>query len=128
MDAANLSARLAVARSFSHTIGHLTFRCRLIPQVQAIGILERNRSSGTEAARALLGPTVLGVKGATTADIGLEEPHEPIDDSPENVSILLDARNDLVMILADEVSSRIKARSVSIEADAKNSSSESATT
>lgn len=121
MDAATLQARLNVDRSFTHTIGHLVFRCRLLPHVQTIGILERNRLSPTEAGRALLVPCVVGVKGATTADVGLDGESEPIEDSQETVSILLDARPDLVMVLADEITTRIKARREAIEADAKNS-------
>lgn len=128
MDAATLQARLDVARSFSQTIGHLTFRCRLVPHVRAIGALERNRASATEAARALLELCVLGVKGATTADLGLDGEPEPIEDKPDSLQILLDSRPDLVLILADEITTRINARSASIEADTKNSLSGSATT
>lgn len=128
MDAKTLQARLEISRSFSYAIGHLTFRCRLVSHVQAIGILERNRESSTEAARALLVPCVLGVKGATTEDVGLEGESEPIEDAPQSVSMLLDARPDLVMVLADEITTRIKARRDAIEADVKNSLSESATT
>lgn len=119
MDAKTLQARLDVARSFTHTIGHLTFRCRVVPEVRAIGALERHRDSATEAARALLTDTVLGVKGATTADLGLDG-DEPIDDTPEALAILLDARSDLVIVLADEITSRIRARQAAIEGDAKN--------
>lgn len=128
MDAATLQARLDIARSFSHTIGHLTFRCRLVPHVRAIGALERNRDSATEAARALLTLCVLGVKGATTEDLGLDGDAEPIPDSTEFLGMLLDSRPDLVLLLADEITTRINARSVTIEADTKNSSSGSATT
>lgn len=128
MDARTLQARLEIARSFSHAVGHLVFRCRLLPHVQAIGILERHRGSATEAARALLVPCVIGVKGATTADVGLDGDSEPIEDSQEAVSMLLDARPDIVMLLADEISTRINTRREAIEADAKNSSSASATT
>lgn len=119
MDAKTLQARLDVARSFSHAIGHLTFRCRLVPDVRAIAAMERHRDSATEAARALLGETVLGVSGATTADLGLEDA-EPIDDSRETLAILLDARSDLVIVLADEITRRIQERRKTIEADAKN--------
>lgn len=119
MDAKTLQARLDVARSFTHTIGHLTFRCRLVPDVRAIAAMERHRDSATEAARALLGETVLGVTGATTADLGLEDA-EPIDDSRESLAILLDARSDLVIVLADEITTRMRARQASIEGDAKN--------
>jgi hypothetical protein len=119
MDAKTLQARLDVARSFSHSIGHLAFRCRLVPDVRAIAAMERHRDSATEAARALLGETVLGVSGATTADLGLEDA-EPIDDSRETLAILLDARADLVIVLADEITRRIQERRKTIEADAKN--------
>ena len=119
MDAKTLQARLDIARSFSHTIGHLTFRCRLVPDVRAIAAMERHRDSATAAARALLGETVLGVTGATTADLGLEDA-EPVDDTRETLAILLDARSDLVIVLADEITTRIRARRNAVEADAKN--------
>lgn len=119
MDAATLQARLDVARSFSHTIGHITFRCRLIPELRVAGIYAKHPGSNVEAARELLAETVLGMRGATTEDLHLDG-KEPIDDSKEAAVMLLDDRQDIAIELAAEIASRVAKRSKVIEADAKN--------
>jgi len=127
MDAATLQARLNVARSFEHAIGHITFRCRLIPELLVAGIYSRHNGSHVDAARDLLAATVLGVRGATTEDLYLDG-KEAIEDSKDAAIMLLDDRQDLAIELAAEIAFRVAGRNKSIEADTKNSLSGSATT
>lgn len=127
MDAATLQARLDVARSFEHAIGHITFRCRLIPELRVAGIYAKHSGSHVDAARDLLAATVIGIRGATTQDLYLDG-REPIEDSKDAAIMLLDDRQDLAIDLAAEIASRVAMRNKSIEADTKNSSSGSATT
>lgn len=127
MDAKTLQARLDVARSFKHSIGHIEFRCRLIPEYRVASIYDKHRGSNVDAARALLAETVLGMSGATVADMGLDG-SDPLDDSKETAMLLLDDRQDISVELAAEIAGRVNARAKAIGDDAKNSSSGSATT
>lgn len=127
MDAKALQARLDVARSFKHSIGHIEFRCRLIPQTRVAGIYERSRGSNMDAALEILGQTVLGMKGALASDMNLDG-EEKIDDSRDSAMLLLEERQDIAIALASEIANRIAARSRDIGDDEKNSSSGSGST
>lgn len=122
MDAKTLQQRLDIARSFSHQIGHITFRGRLLPESRVAGIYARHPGSGgaVDAARELLGEAILGIKGATTEDLGLEGAAEPIDDSRETAVMVLEARLDICIELAGVIAKLSTARSKAIEDDAKN--------
>lgn len=126
MDAKTLQAHLDVARSFKHSIGHIEFRCRLIPQTRVAGIYERSRGSNMDAALEILGQTVLGMKGALASDMNLDG--DKIDDSRETAMLLLEERQDIAIALASEIANRIAARSKEIGDDEKNSSSGSGST
>lgn len=125
MDAKTLQAKLDVARSFKHSIGHIEFRCRLIPQSRVAGIYERNRGSNMDAAMDILARTVLGMKGALASDLNLEG-DDPIDDSVDSALMLLEERQDIAIALASEIAKRIAARTRDVEDEEKNSSSGSA--
>lgn len=127
MDAKTLQARLDVARSFKYSVGHIEFRCRLIPQSRVAGIYERNRGSNMDAAMDILGRTVLGMKGALASDLSIDG-DDPIDDSIESALMLLEERQDIAIALASEIAKRIAARSKDIGEEEKNSSSGSAST
>lgn len=122
MDAKTLQARLDIARSFKHSIGHIEFRCRLIPQSRVAGIYERNRGSNMDAAMDILARTVLGVKGALSSDLNLDG-DDPIDDSIDSALMLLEERQDIAIALASEIAQRIAKRTKDVEGDEKNSSS-----
>lgn len=127
MDAKALQARLDVARSFRHSIGHIEFRCRLIPQTRVIGIYERNRGSNMDSAMEILGQSVLGMKGALASDMNLDG-DDKVDDSRESAMLLLEEREDIAIALASEIAKRAVARSKKIGDDEKNSSSGSGST
>lgn len=122
MDAKTLQQRLDAARSFSHTIGQITFRGRLLPESRVAGIYARHPGSGgaVDAGRELLGEAILGVKGATTADLDLPGEPEPIDDTRDTAVMVLEARLDICIELAGVIAELSTARSRAIEDDAKN--------
>lgn len=127
MDAKTLQTRLDISRSFKHSVGHIEFRCRLIPQSRVAGIYERNRGSNMDAAMDILARTVLGMKGALASDLNLEG-DDPIEDSIDSALMLLEERQDVAIALASEIAQRIAKRTKDVEGDEKNSSSGSVST
>lgn len=117
----DLRAILQRAREFEHTIGSVTFRCRMPTMAQARRIYARydGPSRLVEGMQDMLAESVLGIRGATMRDLGLDG-DEALPDTPEAAREYLAERIEVADALVGELSRRSNERQKKIEGDAKN--------
>lgn len=129
MDAKELERRLEEARTFEHPIGDIVYRMRLPARIHqgramaAMRELVQLGDSSPESGEKLLevvGPHVVGVTGATSADVCIPGEPSPLEDSAASARLVLSERLEHAAVLAGVLSKRIVERNASLQADRKN--------
>lgn len=124
MNDQDLRALLNRAREFEHTVGSVTFRCRIPTPERAKALFARVDAENqlgrlVEGSQAILADSVLGIRGATVRDIGLEG-DDSLPDTPVGAREYLAEHIDAADDLWKELNRRTEERRVRIEGDAKN--------
>lgn len=121
MSATDLRAQLNRAREFEHTVGNVTFRCRIPTMQQARRCYAKY--DGPERLVAgmqdMLADSVLSIRGATMRDLGLDS-DDALPDTQEAAREYLAEHIDAADELVSELSRRSQERQKVIEGDAKN--------
>lgn len=130
MDLATLQARAQAAREFEHTIGDVTYRLRVPTRTEVLTAAQRSgamRTQGDAAGYLLLqrATTEIAVIGWTGLRVRHLLPQDPDGNTPlaweeGAVPLVLDAQPDHADELGEVIGQRLKARTATIEADAKN--------
>lgn len=129
MDAKELERRLEEARTFDHSIGNITYRMRMPPRIHqgralaAMRELVQLGDNSVEADEKLLevvGPHVVGIVGATSADVCISGEPMPLEDSIASARLVLAEKIEHAAILVGVLSKRILDRNAELQADRKN--------
>jgi hypothetical protein len=142
MDLQTLQAKALAAREFTHTLGVIDYRLRtptrhdVLLAAQRAGALQANgdRAAMLVLQRAVLEAAIVGWQGvrvlhvlvdgdgdgAKGAELASPADTTPLGWEPGAVPLLLDARPDDAIALADALNARITTRAQAAEADAKN--------
>lgn len=122
MDVKEIRERLQAERTFDHTVGAIKFRVH-IPAESRVTRAYTSFSGPAawfDAMNMVALEAVVGMTGASTADLRLPGDPAPLLDSPESIALLLEERQDIATELGNEINARLMARREAIEADRKN--------
>lgn len=116
---------LSSVREFDHTIGPLTFRLRLPTETDIHSIyvengLDEKTIERIAATFAIAARCVLGVTGATTADLGLPGEAQSLPNTAAVARELLADRRDIAETLQNEITRRYAERKAMLDTDRKN--------
>ncbi|MCC7173253.1 MAG: hypothetical protein IT459_22585 [Planctomycetes bacterium] len=129
MDAKELERRLEEARTFDHSIGSVTYRMRMPPRIHqgralaAMRELVQLGDGAPESGEKLLevvAPHVVGIVGATSADVCISGEPLPLEDSAASARLVLSEKLEHAALLAGVLSKRIVERNAALQADRKN--------
>lgn len=129
MDAQELARRLDEARTFEHPVGAISYRLQIPARINQPRVLAGmrevvNAEPGADDTSSrlveILGPMVVGIQGATSADVCIEGPPEPLADSPEIARLVLSERLEDAARLCEVLSRRMVERNAQLQADRKN--------
>lgn len=116
MDLEQIRAAAERARRFTHTIGDRQYDC-VTPTQFEVDLLTQEHRTFARVQRHLVLAALRGWRGVSTADMRLPDlDDEPLPFSRELAALLFDERSDIEAALADEISSRVKARREALEA------------
>lgn len=129
MDAQELARRMDEARTFEHPVGSITYRLQIPARINQPRVLAGmrevvNADPGNEDTSRrlveLVGSMVIGIRGATSADVCIEGPPEPLPDSPDVARLVLAERLEDAAWLCEALSRRMVERNAQLQADRKN--------
>jgi hypothetical protein len=129
MDTQELARRLDEARTFEHAVGTITYRLQVparINQPRALASMREivNAEPGAEGTSRRLvevvGSMVVGIRGATSADVCIDGPVEALPDDAEAARLVLSERLEDAARLCEALSRRMVERNEQLQADRKN--------